>query len=161
MQGTQICLPKCKHWLPHSSPFAKFKCRRIRYLLFHDLLDWRAHFMHNFDRFWESIEQIYKSNYFITLQLQLLNQEQIRQKDKKRDVNSISVFRHKGKLYDLQLQADVLSSFYKVKQLTDCAAWFWPSTENRIFNAVPRPRTWSFPQSLHFSQPTQSINALQ
>lgn len=154
-------LPKRKHWFPHSPQFAKFKCRSIRYPFFQYLLNWRAQFMHNFDWFWESIEQIYKSNYFISLQLQLLNQEQIRQKEKKRDVNSISVFRRKGKLYDLQLLTDALNSFYKVKQLTDCAAWFWPSTEKRIFNAVPRPRTWSFPQSLHFSQPTQSINALQ
>ena len=37
----------------------------------------------------------------------------------------------------------------------------WFPTEKNIFNAVPRPWTWSFPQSRHFSQPTQSISALQ
>ena len=31
------------------------------------------------------------------------------------------------------------------------------SPEKRILRAVPRPVTWSLPQSLHLSQPTQSI----
>lgn len=31
------------------------------------------------------------------------------------------------------------------------------SYENKTFNAVPKPTVWTLPQSLHFSQPTQSI----
>lgn len=49
----------------------------------------------------------------------------------------------------------------QVKKLTGWALFWISSTEKRMFNAAPRPKTWSFPQRRHFSQPTQSIRELQ
>jgi len=69
-------LPKLKQWLPCSLPFTTMLgFRRIWYLSFHDLLDWRTLFTYKFDRFWEPIEQIHQRNHFISLELRLHRQQ--------------------------------------------------------------------------------------